>query len=195
MAYDGTIPNSTDLISVSQPQIQANFAAIEALIDVNHEDFASANIGKHKFVTFPVQASTPATVAGDVALFSAASVLTGNNELYFQKDTGNPLDIVPFTASDPAVTGWTYLPSGILMKWGTLSGNGDATFSFPVAASIPVFTAVYSAQVTTSFLSAADVDVFVRLSSISTTAIRVYCSARSTTGAANASFNYLVIGV
>lgn len=195
MAYNGAIPQSTDLQSSTQPQILANFAAIQTLIDVNHEDFASANQGKHKFVTFPVQASTPVTVAGDIALFSAASALTGNNELFFQNDSGNPLSIVPFTASDPATTGWTYLPSGILMKWGTLAGNGNSVFSLPVAANIPVFTAVYSAQVTTSFISAADVDVFVRLSTFSTTAITVFCSARSTVGAANASFNYLVIGV
>jgi len=195
MAYNGLIPQATDLISASQPQILANFTAIETFVTVNHVGFASADQGKHKFVTFPVQAVTPATVAGDVALFSKASALTGKNELFFQDGSGNPLNIVPFTASDPAVTGWAYLPSGILMKWGTLAGNGSSVFAFPVAANIPVFTAVYSCQVTTSFNSAADVDVFVRLSTFSTTAITVYCSSRTTVANANASFNYLVIGV
>lgn len=194
MAYDQNIPQSTDFLSTSQPQLLANFQAIQTLVAVNHEDFASANIGKHKFVTFPVQSATPATVAGDIALFSKASALTGQNELFFQQDTGDPLDIVPFTASDPATTGWTYLPSGLLLKWGTLAGNGDATFAFPVAANIPVFNHVYSCQITTSFLSGADVDVFVRLSDISTTTLRVYCSPRTTVGAKNASFNYIVIG-
>ena len=44
--------------------------AIQTLIDVNHYDFASANQGKHMFVTMPVQTQSPGTALGEMALFT-----------------------------------------------------------------------------------------------------------------------------
>lgn len=192
MAYNPSVPSATQLINASQNDIQTNFAEIEAFVNVNHEGFASPDVGKHKYITFPGQASAPVFVAGEVGMVNRVSTLTAVNELFLTKSSGATF---PLTASLPATTGWCYLPSGLLIKWGTLSVNGYDVFNFPTGATIPVFTAVYTAQVTTSFVSTSDVDVFVRLSEVTTTQIKVYGSSRTTTGAATASFNYLVIGV
>ncbi len=191
MPYSPNIPLSTDLISSSQGDIQANFQALDTFLTVNHEGFSSADAGKHKFVTFPLQAANPAIAGGEIALFNKNSTLTTFNELFIKNQAGT---VYPLTASLPAATGWCYLPSGLIMKWGTNAGNGATTIVFPVAATIPVFTNVYTAQVTDTFNSGSDTDTYVRLSTFSNVSISVWCSARTTTGAKATSFNWLVIG-
>lgn len=191
MPYNANIPQSTDLISVSQGDLLANFQALNTFLNVNHVDFSSGNAGKHKWVTFPVQGSSPVIALGDIALFSKNSTLTTFNELFITNQAGTE---TPITASDPATTGWAYLPSGLLLKWGVNAGNGDTVIPFPVAATIPVFNNVYWASVCDVFNSATDTDTYVRLTSFSTVTIRAFCSARTTTGAAASSFQWLVIG-
>lgn len=190
--YNANIPQSTDLISASQNDIQTNFSEINTFVNVNHEAFNSANAGKHKFITFPVQSGAPAFLAGEIGLVNRASTFTGVNELFLTNSAGTTYQL---TASLPAATGWAYLPSGLLVKWGTLSVNGYDVFNFPTGATIPVFTAVYTAQVTAALVSTSDADVYVRLSEVTTTQIKVYGSPRTTTGPKAVSFNYWVVGV
>ena len=191
MPYNAQIPLSTDLLSTSQGDIQANFQALNTFLTVNHEGFSSADAGKHKFVTFPLQAGNPAIAAGEIALFNKNSTYTTFNELFIKNRAGT---VYSLTASLPATTGWCYLPSGLIMKWGVNAGNGATTIVFPVAATIPVLTNVYTAQVTDIFNSGSDTDTYVRLSTYSNVSISVWCSNRTTVGAANTSFNWLVIG-
>jgi hypothetical protein len=204
MAYNNNIPQPTDQLSQSQSDILGNFQAIQTLIDVNHVDFASADQGKHKWVTFPVQAGSPPIVfgAGELALYSFLNTVTSQNELYINKTNQVTVTQIPTTASILSVTsnpgnnvsGWTYLPSGIILKWGNSSANGNTVISFPVAATIPVFTNVMAILLTPYAVSAADSNISVRLSSFTNTTFNVYGSARITTGAAVATFQYLAIG-
>ncbi len=191
MAYVPTPPSGSSVPASTGPQILANFISIQTAFDVNHEDFNAADAGKHKFITFTNQSSTPAFVAGEIGMFNQNSTLTTQNELFITNSVGSTY---PITASLPATTGWCYLPSGQILKWGTNSGNGDTVIPFPVAATIPVFTNVYTAGVTDSFFSANDTDTATRHTDTSLVSIRVYCSARTTTGPKNTSFTWYVIG-
>lgn len=191
MSYVPVPASGASIPATDGPQILANFQSIQTAFDINHVDFNDANAGKHKFITFPVQTSAPVIAAGDIGVFSENSALTTQNELFITNSVGTTY---PVTASLPATSGWCYLPSGLLMKWGVNAGNGDTVIPFPVAATIPVFNNVYTTQVCDTFNSAADTDTYVRHTSTSTVTIRVFCSARTTTGAAATSFNWLVIG-
>lgn len=150
MAYNPNIPQPTDMLSQSQPQLLGDFQSIKTLIDVNHVDFANANQGKHAFVEFPVQNPVPVTVAAEVGLYSQVSAITGNPELVFSKQ--NATSIVEFTSAGKLQSGWVYQPSGILMKWGQASGNGTVTVILPVTDSggqaIPAFVNPINLQVT-----------------------------------------------
>ncbi len=191
LVYNNNIPQTTDAFATSQPQILTNFASIETLIDVDHEDFSDNEYGQHKKVSFPVQLSAPTFAAGTVGMYNNNSTLTTFNELFINNQAGVNY---PITAAQRATTGWTYLPSGLLIKWGVSAGNGATTIVFPTAGTIPVFNNVYTAGVTDSFNSASDTDTYVRLSTYSTVSISVWCSARTTVGAANTSFTWFVIG-
>ena len=192
MAYNPNIPQPTDLLSQSQTDILANFQAIQTLIDVNHVDFASGNQGKHFFIQFPVQSPVPTTGGGEVGLYCQTSTYTTNPELVFSHQNG--AGIVEFTSSLQASAGWTYLPSGILLKWGQGTANGSATINFPVAATIPVFNNVFSVQLTPYQNTVSDANIFVTLTSFNATSITAYGSTRVTTGATAVIFQYLAIG-
>jgi hypothetical protein len=144
MAYNNAIPQPADRLKDSQPQILENFSQIYNLIGVNHANFNTANAGKHNLVTMPVQAANPATTATEMALYTRTSALTGAPELAIRRASSGT--ITEMTAGLLAATGWCYLPSGILMKWGN-----TATGAFPVNLNAvgPAYATLYNVQLTT----------------------------------------------
>lgn len=205
MAYNSLIPQANDKLKDSQPELLANFMAIKTLVDVNHVTFddPSGDQGKHKWVAFPSQGSAPVFLAGEEGLYNAVYATTVKNELFVHRQTGATTAETPLTASFLSVSsapaalsaGWTWLPSGLLLKWGLTSGNGLTTITYPVSATIPAFTTVFALHITTSSGSLGDSDTYVRVSAASNPLqFEVFCSPRTTTGAKAASFFYLAIG-
>lgn len=183
MPYNNSIPQPTDLLSQSQADILNNFAAIQTFVDVNHVDFADPDQGKHKWCSFPVQGASPGTLATEVAVFSRTSTLTTFPELCIRYE-GNG-NVVEMTSKLTNANGWSFLPSGILLKWGTATaaGAGSQTLTYPVAATIPVYgLSVYIVLLTP------------------TSNITGYVTATSTTtftytASAAGSFYYLALGI
>jgi len=193
MSYKNSIPQPTDKLRDSQNDILNNFAAIKSAFDINHYTFDLADEGKHTHISFPEQAADPGAVLTEMQLYAKQSALTSVPELFVQRGDGT---VYEFTSATRAATGWTRLPSGILIKWGSDSGTGDDTFVLPVAATIPAFTAIYSVQLTVADALTTDVDKSIRATSFTLPGtIRVYASNRSTTGSATVGFEYLVIGI
>ena len=202
MAYQNNIPQANQRLKDSQSDLLANFQAIQTLLAVNHGIFGAADEGKHKWVTFPVQVGAPAFGAGEDGLYNRLYATTNLNELHVHKQTSAGTVEIPMTASilstnaNPGlnVSGWTYLPSGVLLKWGQGTANGSTAFTFPVAATIPVFTNVMSMQVATAYSNVADGDGFCRLSTFSNVGFNVFGSARTTVTTKAVNFQYLAIG-
>lgn len=140
MAYQPNIPQPTDQISQSQQDLLDNFTAISTLINVNHVDFNGPDQGKHKFLTFPVQAMAPVFAAGEIGMYNFLYTVTGVDELFITNQAGVTS---PITAKEGNQTGWTFLPSGLLIKWGVVNAAaGVSNHIFPVGANIPAFTNV-----------------------------------------------------
>jgi hypothetical protein len=156
MPYNNNIPQSTDNLSVSQPQILANFASIATAFNLNHVNFNAGGEGKHAFVEMPNQNATPpTTIANETGLYCNTSTLTNQPELFFIKQNGttapaplNGANGYVISGSNYTSPGWTRLPSGILLKWGTFSVNSGLPVIFDVSASNPAFTVCYNVQVT-----------------------------------------------
>lgn len=194
MAYNNNIPLPGDQISVSQADLLNNFVALQTLIDVNHVDFASADQGKHKWVSFPQQGANPSTLATEVALFSKVSALSAVPELFFRN--ANNGAVYEFTSSQNDIAGFTRFPSGILIKWGYSSADGQEITVYPVGANIPVFANVYSAQVSLfNNDTLGDTNSFIQLNSFSNTQMNLYGSERTTNTPKIVPFHYLVIGI
>jgi len=196
--YTPAVPLANQQKNQSQPIMQANFQAINELITQDHVGFNQINFGEHNKVTFNVQGSAPA-FGGQEGLFSMiAGGITDVPEIFVNTSNFGGTTTYPMTASvlsilnpGPNSAGFTYLPSGLQLKWNgiTLPG-GSQSVTFPTAyphQCVAVF-------LTTTFNSVLDVDQSVRLSAMAPNNFTVYCSFRTMTGPSPCSFNWLAIG-
>lgn len=134
MTFNAAIPQATDLISNSQSQIQTNFSQSNTAFGIDHTAFdVVSNQGKHKKSTYVEQGADPATLADEMALYSKD--LAGVTTLYLRKENNGT--VVQISGQDPtsATSGSSFLPGGIVIKWGTFSigGSGTATPTFATA--------------------------------------------------------------
>lgn len=148
------VPVPGQSLGASRDLINQNFSVIDTAFTVNHVPYndGSGLQGKHKVVQFPVQSAIPSLTVGDITMYNKLPASpypqTGVNELFIVKADGTT---TPITARAASTNGWSYLPSGILLKWGTTTSiNGSLPFAylFPVGSSIPVFNNVFSVQLT-----------------------------------------------
>lgn len=136
--YNPDIPQATDEPSASQPELLQNAQGINNWTNVDHYKFDENDAGKHRQVTLPAQAD-PTTAADEIALFCKNGPISGIPELFLRQQSNGA--VIPVTEHG---AGWTYLPSGLLLKWGSGTATGyQASFSFPTNPGIPVFTNVF----------------------------------------------------
>jgi|SoiMetStandDraft_2_1073263.scaffolds.fasta_scaffold00037_15 hypothetical protein len=202
MAFLPLIPQSTDKLSISQGNILNNFTILGAI--AGNASAASASINStsgFNWLYFPNQGATPPAgssfPAGDVALYAFNNVTSTRDELYINKTLASGVAQIPSTASTLGTAtpllgtdGYTYLPSGLILKWGPGTANGSAVIAFAG----PAFTVCLSVQLTVLQAGALDTDLAVRLVAITNANFTAWGSPRSTTGSAAVSFYYLAIG-
>lgn len=146
MPYNQNIPQPADQISDSQNDLLNNFGSIYTLVNVNHVTFDDPNQGKHAFVEMPQQAMAPVTALGEVGLYCLASAYgAGSPTLVYRKEnSGAQVEIASANLANP---GWTFLPSGLLIKWGAgnaVAANGGAVVVYPAGAGIPAFGTLFA---------------------------------------------------
>lgn len=139
MSYQQNIPHANDQFSQSQMDIQGNFQALNPIF-----------LGINNYLYLPIQGSGPATSASQVALYAKTGI-EGTPELFFRNASSGAE--IEATGTLAASNGWSFLPSGMLIKWGTatVTRNSLNTVSFPVAGTIPVFQNLWNVQVTQTF--------------------------------------------
>lgn len=123
MPYNANIPLATDQISTSQADILGNFQTINAFVAVDHAALNAPDEGKHYF---NVGVAPHVATATQVGIYAANGTFSESPELYINKAA--PALQIAFTECSPAANGWTRLPSGIIIKWG--SGTSQAAISW-----------------------------------------------------------------
>ncbi len=196
--FNANIPQSSDLLSVSQGNLLNNFGAIKAIIDINHVDFAAVGAGKHTFVEMPVQSPVPTTVGGEVGLYCQTSAVTTQPELVFARQAASSapaaVQITEFTSAGWTNPGWTKLPSGIMLKWRANIGFGGLSavtknLNTDVPGS-PNFTTVLTILIT-PIDTAAAYDHVIGISNVTFPSFTVYTPA---VPPGTVQFSYLAIG-
>lgn len=186
MAYNNNVPQAGQRIKDTQQPINDNFAAIDTLIAVNHEAFNTADAGKHKFVTLTNQGAAPVGAANEWNIYN---ILNGGvQELTLRKAGGVEIPITKYAGGG---SGYTYLPSGMILKWGegTVNGNGSLNFSTPFPSSC------YQVVATIQNPNAGDIDASVRVVSWTVNGATFYVSKRTTTGTSSQVISYFAIGI
>lgn len=143
MSYTSNVPQANQLISQSQSIINANFAAL-------------APFG-NGYAEFSEQLSVPSFGAANSGLYLYSSLVTSTTELYvLSPRPAAAWENVPMTSScmsntatASCVNGWSYLPSGLLIKWGTTAAAASPVSITPtVTSGGPNFTKVFTVYVT-----------------------------------------------
>lgn len=158
MAYNRSIPQSTDLISNSQSQILGNFQAIDsgttgtgAGFSRNHITLTDAtNGGLHNRVDY-YQSVTDPMITGFVSSLYAKTVVDA--ELFYRNLGG----IVQLTNLAVTSSGNNYgfqTPWGITLNWGRVSnvGSGGSTSATLLTYQVP-FTSTFGSIATTGLNS------------------------------------------
>lgn len=188
MAWQPNIPQPTDQLSTSQGDILGNFQALDPVVN--------------GIISFPATAPAPVIPAGIDALYGAiptAAPLTGLNELFIKKQIPAAPDITfPMTAALFANDGYTYLPSGILIKWGYAAPALPNPVTITYDPTIP-FTQVFSVianPVRPNPLADPNIFVTVDQNSVFTNVanFQAWTSPRTTTGSQAIQLFYIAIG-
>lgn len=189
------VPLSGQSLDDTRVPINQNFSVISTAFAIDHVVYNTSGQGKHNKVTFPVQTGAPTFASGDDGLYSLAfnNQVTTRNELFVHgQKFGGAVD-TPFTASilsqqAPAndTSGWSYLPSGILLRWSQVTGAAG-TRTVTLDNTFPGFSNIFWVGLTPVSATAAYSLSLINI--ISNTQFRVFIS-----GSSSQTFNYLVIG-
>jgi hypothetical protein len=149
MAYTSSVPQAGQQISQTQQPILDNFAAL-------------ASFG-NGYAEMAIQIAAPSFTAGNDGLYTLNYTGTSTNELFVHRQGMAGITEVPFTASKMSNNaaascdnGWSYLPTGMLMKWGSVAAPGASLAVTPTATSGgPNFSRVFVVYLTAFDSSAA----------------------------------------
>lgn len=141
MPYDANIPQpNPDAPKTSRVEIHDNFAAIFTFFGVNHNNFNTLNAGYHSFAQMPqlLAEIDPDDPASNLQCLTGP--ISGIPELFFSTIVkGDFIKSFPLTEATLATTGYVYLPSGLVMKWGLRDLTAaQAAIDTEYAVSLPV---------------------------------------------------------
>jgi hypothetical protein len=136
--YTPNIPQPGDIPAFSQDQILQNFQSIDdgtngfACNHVSLTDSTLSQRGKHKYIQMPLQSPNgPATSTSEGAIYTKSGTGAQPQLFWRPQSTLANGNEVQMTGVIPLVSepGYSFLPGGILMQWGIVTGPGSFTYS------------------------------------------------------------------
>lgn len=142
--YTRDIPFASNNPSVDQPKMQTNTDSIDSLIGVDHVSF-NQNLGGYHTVIHQ-QASpgnadpAPIALTGQTYVKDVTNGITTDQALFFESGGGRVTQLTsfgsPVTTVVASSNGYLFLPGGILMQWGKITGavkNATTSINFNAA--------------------------------------------------------------
>jgi hypothetical protein len=141
--FTQNIPLSTDLISVSQSVIQANFNQLYSWSSVDHTVLngtvlPSQSQGTHQAIHFEQQSGDPTTTSSQLSLYNKLDANSINQLWLRLVNSGailqltGPTNITGVLGPPPTFSGQTMILGGIIVKWGNNTVGSATTIAFPV---------------------------------------------------------------
>lgn len=84
MTFQANIPLSTDLISISQSDLNGNFGSLSTAWQVDHVNFNASGAGEHVKVSLLAPIANPNLVSPKASIYTKASPTTITSDLYYQ---------------------------------------------------------------------------------------------------------------
>jgi hypothetical protein len=92
--------------------------------------------------------AAPTTAIDEAGFYANVGVTSAVTELYFRRENNGAS--VAFTEGTNAATGWSWLPSGVIMKWFTGNITGGNTANINLNSIGPNYTTLYNVQASVS---------------------------------------------
>lgn len=181
-------PNASgDTLRDSRDPIRGNFVILQDRFNENHVNLGgTSGGGKHQFLQMPenLQNDIPATASNEAGFYAKVGTSPAEANLFFRGEssgfeyqmtksiaasTGDFAN-TNFTTGNTNLAGWTFLPGGMLMQYGTtdsLAIKANTTITFPVAFTTGCFS------VTASMIRATTGDVALSVNTVGTTTFRI----------------------
>ncbi len=146
--YTRDIPDGPNNPSADQPIMKTNANSTDSILNIDLYGFNDNNGGFHQKSTYVVQGSDPVPLNTDGAQGIVYSkTASGIAEIFVNRfGSATPVQLtrgaisVSGNANSAGSTGYTFLPGGILIQWGTVTATtSGAAITFPVT-----FTTIYS---------------------------------------------------
>lgn len=187
MTYTVGVPFDGQSLSNSKPQVRSNFTVLNTAFSQNHVALGAVDQGKHKFLQMPEQGSAPVTAVDEGALYTkVASNIT--NLFWRQENNGTEIQLTGI-APIALVNGYSTLPGGLIIQWGTILATGTNTTVLFVTSNIDYPNNcfhVFAQTQTTNLTEGVDYTV----TNLSTTSFRI----SKTPSSSNTTFSWLAIG-
>lgn len=150
------IPNSGQNLPQTRDPIRVNFQNIDANFALNHVTLNSGgNAGKHNFIEMPLYVAQPPAVGalpttqpGERGIYCALSLQTPFTAaaLFLQAENSSAagVEITYALTGGNYSNGFTFLPSGVMLQWGTMAATNSFQ-NFPKAFTSNCFSVTFNA--------------------------------------------------
>lgn len=172
--FNPNIPNANNAPKNDQPLMQQNNQTLNTALQIDHYFNNTGKDGTHKQITLTNEGA-PGLGTGNGVLF--ANLANGQSWPFWQNGAaGSPFQI--FGASSTVANGYSTLPGGIIIQWGSITGapiaNNQAV-GFPLT--FP--TAVFSITLGPASNSTSDKTISIKTGTVGTGGFNVSCSGSS----------------
>lgn len=145
--FTAGLPQNGQSLGNSKANIRDNIDGTFQTVAKNHFNNNSGSAGKHQYIQFPTDVNPGgSTGANELLLYNGLDGIL-NNLYFIPPGKAVPSAGIQLTRNESPITastGFTWLPGGIIMQWGTATKTSGQTVSFS-----PSFLAVpYSVQIT-----------------------------------------------
>jgi len=147
MSFTPNIPQSGQSLGNSRTQVLNNFASLRATMAANHVDVNLTNPGWHTYIKWSVQASDPTTGANEINEY--VKVVGGVAKKFLATPSAGAI-FVTYPGIPPSAlsNGYSYLPGGLLIQWGSVASPGTSGTVTFATANIAFPTNLFNVQLT-----------------------------------------------
>lgn len=147
-AFNDGVPASGDNPSADQPEMLKNNISTAGLIGVDHVGFNLSDGGYHTVIHFQQQVADPGAVALTGQLYTKQVTSGGNTDeaLFYESGGGRITQLTTNpngagVVGSPTTNGWTTLPTGLFIQWGTTTAVTSGSFASGSASGTVTFSA------------------------------------------------------
>lgn len=149
-AYNFNLPNPPDDPGDDVAGMQVNTQTISTCWSVDHIPYGTNNNGAHTKVQMPVGSSvngslpSPLIGAGFATLYPSLTGTPAADEIWLSRDGNAGIQLTGPGNPSANTNGYTFLPGGLLIQWGSKNNSGSSSVSFSIPFPNNVFNVIVS---------------------------------------------------